>query len=276
MAPPRSVNLSELSGKVEVEPDYYVDLPDTEYFILVAGGNYPAAATRYDHPHVAAKQDKVFLTRAYWPDGRKRWCQHAGRDFYFVVPRSRIALVFTKGYSYVPVIVNGQTLHLNVSGGTSDGGWADFVQQQVSVGIGFTKRKLDLLAEVAVPPAEARGSISLELSELSDRDVANFVESLTGQVCRSRLEIGHKLFLQVGWNVEGIRGPFVVESKATQRRFYLARPCEQRWCFRAPYKAIDWTATAAANDFAVPRPVQENRIAPVPGDEHDAALKVVA
>ena len=170
MAPPRSVNLSALSGRVEVEPDYHVELPDTEYFILVAGGNYPAAATRYDHPNVAARQDKVFLTRSYWPNGRKRWCQHAGRDFYFVIPRDRIALVFAKGYSYVPVIVNGRTLHLNVSGGTCDDGWTDFVRQQVSVGIQFSKQKLDLLAEAALPPEEARGKASLELAELSAGD----------------------------------------------------------------------------------------------------------
>jgi len=260
MAPPRSVSLSELAGRVEVEPDYHVELPDTEYFVLVAGGNYPAAATRYDHPNVAAKQDKVFLTRSYWPNGSKRWCQHAGRDFYFVIPRDRIALVFAKGYSYVPVIINGQTLHLNVSGGTIDG-WTDFVRQQVSVGIQFSKQKLDLLAEAALPPEESRGKASLELTELSAGDAAGFVELLAGQVCRSRLENGHKLVLRDGCSYDGSRGPFFLETKATRRRYYIAKVgSEHRAGFRAPYTTIDWTATAAANEFAVPRPIQENRV----------------
>jgi len=264
MVSPRSVNLSELSGNVEVEPDYHVELPDTEYFILVAGGNYPAAATRYDHPNVAAKQDKVFLTRSYWPNGSKRWCQHAGRDFYFVIPRDRIALVFAKGYSYVPVIINGQTLHLDVSGGTCNEGWTDFVRQQVSVGIQFSKQKLDLLAEAVLPPDEARGKASLELTELSTGDAAGFVELLAGQVCRSHLENGHKLVLQDGYTYDGSRGPFFLDSKATRRRYYIAKVgSEHRTGFRAAYTTIDWTATAAANDFAVPRPIQENRVGSV-------------
>ncbi|MCU0981794.1 MAG: hypothetical protein MUF25_21805 [Pirellulaceae bacterium] len=263
MDPPRSVSLSELAGRVEIEAGYFVELPDTESLVFVAGGNYPAAATRYDHANVAAKQDKVFLTRSYLPDGRKRWIQHAGRDFYFVIPRSRIALVFAKGYSFVPVLVNGQTLHLNVSGGTCGDGWSDFVRQQVSVGIGFSKQKLDLLAEVALPPAEARSKVSLELTDLSERDVANFVELLAGQMCRSRLESGRKLVLQDGWSFAGSRGPFVVESKATRQRYYIARADDRRSCFKAPYKAIDWAATAVANEFAVPRPVLENRVEPV-------------
>ena len=118
---PRIVNLAELTGRVEIEPGYHVELPDTEHFVIVAGANYPAAATHYDHPNVAARQDKVFYTRAYWPDGRKKWFQHAGTDFSFVVPRNKISLVFQKGYSYVPVVINGQTFRLSVTGGTFDG-----------------------------------------------------------------------------------------------------------------------------------------------------------
>lgn len=261
MDPPRSVNLSALSGRVEVEPNYHVELPDTEYFILVAGGNYPAAATRYDHPNVAARQDKLFLTRSYWPNGRKRWFQHAGRDFYFVIPRDRIALVFARGYSYVPVVINGQTLHLNVSGGTCDDGWTDFMRQQVSVGIQFSKQKLDLLAEVALPPDEARGKATLELTELSAGDAAGFVELLAGHVCRSRLESGHRLVLRDGWSYDGSRGPFLLEAKATRQRYYIARVgSEHHAGFRARYTAIDWTATAAANEFSVPSPMLENRV----------------
>jgi len=209
---------------------------------------------------IAARQDTVFHTRAYWPNGRKRWFQHAGRDFYFVIPRDRIALVFARGYSYVPVVINGQTLHLNVSGGTCDDGWTDFVRQ-VSVGIQFSKQKLDLLAEAALPPEESRGKASLELTELSAGDAAGFVELLAGQVCRSRLENVHKLVLRDGCSYDGSRGPFFLETKATRRRYYIAKVgSEHRAGFRAPYTTIDWTATAAANEFAVPRPIQENRV----------------
>jgi hypothetical protein len=211
------ISLSKLAGKVEIEPSYYVELPDSEYLVIVAGANYPAAATRYDHPNVAARQDKVFHTRAYWPDGRKKWFQHAGREFFFVVPRQNIALVFDKGYSYVPVVINGQAFRLNVTGGTFDG-WTDFVRQRAHIGIGFTRKLFEVLAEVALPAEQAVDRVALELMKPSEGDAASFVELVAGHVCRSSLKQGHKLLLRKGWSYEGSRGPFCVISKPKARK----------------------------------------------------------
>lgn len=257
MSATKTVNFSELAGKVEIEPGYYVELPDSECLVVVAGANYPAAATRYDHPNVAARQDEVFHTRAYWPDGRKKWFQHAGRAFFFVIPRSRIALVFDKGYSYVPVVINGQAFRMNVTGGTFDG-WTDFVRQRCHVGIGFTRKMLDVLAEVALPPEQCGSEGAFDLAEMDSDDAATFVELVAGHVCRSRLKQGDKLFLRQGWSYEGSRGPFYVVSKPKGRRCYVVG-CEQRPSVRANYAAIDWTDTAAANGFVVDLPLQENR-----------------
>jgi len=260
MEPPRSVNLSELTGTVEIEPGYHVELPEGDCLILVAGAKYPAAATCYDHPRVAARQDKVLHTRAYWPDGRKKWFAHAGRDFYFVIPRDHIALVFSKGYSYVPVLVNGLSLQLNVSGGTRNG-WTDHVGQQCSVGIGCSKKQLDLLAQVALPPVEARQRVNLELTELSASEAAHFVELMAGAICRDRLAEGHQVFFQNGYSFDDSRGPFYFESKMARRQVYLVRTQPGRGtCVRVPYKTVDWTATAGANEFPVQRPLLENRL----------------
>lgn len=255
---PRIVNLAELTGRVEIEPGYHVELPDTDQFIIVAGANYPAAATRYDHPNLAARQDKVFYTRAYWPDGRKKWFQHAGRDFYFVIPRNKISLVFEKGYSYVPVVISGQTFRLSVTGGIFDG-WTDFVRQKAHIGIDAAKKVLDLLAAVAMPPVEIK--VPLELKVQSDRDVAAFIELVAGQLCRSRLQEGHRLVLCDGWTYDGSRGPFFVTSKPKGRQCYVATTGHRS--FRATYKSIDWAKTAAENSFLVEGPTQENRIGPV-------------
>ncbi len=263
MNPPRSVNLSELSGTVEIAPGYQVELPDDDCLILVAGAKYPAAATRYDHPHLAARQDQVFHTRAYWPDGRKKWFAHAGRDFYFVIPRDRIELVFTKGYSYVPVLVNGQSWRLNVSGGGGEI-WTDYVRHQSHVGIGCSKKQLDSLARAALPPGQAQDQVNLELKELSTSDAAYFAELLAGSVCREHLAAGHQLFLQDGYRFDDRRGPFYVESKTPRRRVYLVRTRpDGGTCVRVPYQSIDWTATATANEFPVPQPLLENRLGPV-------------
>ncbi|NLS97529.1 MAG: hypothetical protein GXX96_35770 [Planctomycetaceae bacterium] len=257
---PRIVNLSELTGRVDIEPDYHVDLPDTDQFVVVAGANYPAAATRYDHPNVAAMQDKVFHTRAYWPDGRKKWFQHAGRDFYFVIPRNKISLVFQKGYSYVPVVINGQTFRLSVTGGTFNG-WTDFVGQKAHIGIDATVKVLNLLAEVAMPPVEIKSGTLLEIEALSQSDAAQFVELVAGHLCRSRLQEGHRLILHDGWSYDGSQGSFLVASKPKGRQFYIAN--NGHGAFRATYKAIDWTKTAAENGFVVEGPAQENRIGPI-------------
>ena len=263
MSSPRSVNLSELSGTVEIAPGYQVELPDDDCLILVAGAKYPAAATRYDHPHLAARQDQVFHTRAYWPDGRKKWFAHAGRDFYFVIPRDRIELVFEKGYSYVPVLVNGQSWRLNVSGG-GGGTWTDCVRQQSHVGIGCSKRQLDSLAQAALPPDQAQDQVNLELKELSTSDAAYFAELLAGGVCRDRLVAGQQLFLQEGYSFDGQRGPFYVESKTSRKRIYLVRSRPDGGTrVRVPYQGVDWAATAAANNFEVPRPLLENRLEPL-------------
>ena len=267
MSKPTVVNLSKLAGKIEIEPGYYVELPDSECLVVVAGANFPEAATRYDHPNVAARKDKVFHTRAYWPSGRKKWFSHAGRDFYFAIPRSNIALVFEKGYSYVPVVINGQAFRMNVTGGTFDG-WTDVVRQQAHVGIGFTRKLLDLLAEVALPPEQAVGRVALEMVEPSEGDAASFVDLVAGHVCRSRLKQGDKLFLRKGWSYEGSRGPFFVVSKPKGRRcFVVWEGSEHRFGFRATYNAIDWTETAAANGITIDSPLLENRVGPLISQE---------
>lgn len=255
MSEPRIVSLADRHGTVAIEPNYHVELPDTEHFIVGAGATYPEAATGFDHPSMAARQDKVFCTRAYWPDGRKKWFEHVGRDFHFVIPRSKIALVFEKGYSYVPVIISGRRFRFNVSGGTCDG-WTDFVRKEAHVGIGFTKAKLKLLAEVAVPPRDCK--VSFDLMEMPPEDSANFLTLMAGHVCRKQLAEGHEVFLKQGWTFDEHQGPFLVESKPRKCRYYIATTGLHK--IRVGYSAIDWTRTADANGFEVLGPTTENRV----------------
>jgi hypothetical protein len=186
------------------------------------------------------------------------------------VPRNKISLVLEKGYSYVPVIINGQTFRLNVTGGTFDG-WTDFVHQRTHIGIDATVKVLNLLAAVAVPPADA--NVPLELERLSDSDAANFVELVAGHLCRSRLQEGHRLVLCDGWTYDGSRGPFSVASKPKGRQCYVATTGHRS--FRATYKAIDWTQTAAENGFVIEGPTEENRIGPITDQDTTAMTSVL-
>ena len=63
----------------------------------------------------------------------------------------------------MPVVINGQTFRLSVTGGTFNG-WTDFVGQKAHIGINATKKVLDLLAEVAVPPVEIKSGTLLEIA----------------------------------------------------------------------------------------------------------------
>lgn len=263
MSEAKVVNLSELRGKVAIDEadKYYVELPDCDHFVVMAGANYPDAATNFEHPNVAAFEDKVFETRAYWPSGRKKWFSHAGRDFYFIIPRRKIELVFEKGYSYVPVIINGLKLNFNVSGGTLGGGWGDWVRQFVHVGIGFTKAKLVKLAEVAVPVAEAGNAVKLQIMELSQERADTFRRLVAGYAVRKELAPGHQIQLATGYSAYGSQGPFPITNKNGKRGYICQGLAGIR--VQVQYQAIDNVETARLNNIAYNQPTCENRIGPV-------------
>jgi len=147
----------DLAGEsFQVEEGYQVILPPGDHLIVVAGAHLGEPGYDFDHPNVAAKKSELFEYKHYRKGGSKFWTSKAGISFSFVIPKAQIELLPEKGYSYVPVLVHGRKCRLNVSGGTGNGGWTDFVRQVAHVGCGWTIAALRSLAAIALNPDECR------------------------------------------------------------------------------------------------------------------------
>ena len=204
----------------------------------------------------------MFEFKHYRRGGSKFWTAKAGISFYFVIPKAQIELLPEKGYSYVPVLINGRQCHLNVSGGGGAGGWTDYVRQVAHISCGWTIAGLRSLATVAVRPEECRAQgINLEIEPLEDYQRAGFVKTAAAVTMRNRLEPGSQVLLRSDWAFQGSQGPFAVESRPRRKRYFLCAGGFSR--VRVQYAAIDWAKTAEINGVTVPGPVLVNRIGPV-------------
>lgn len=98
-------------------------------------------------------KEKTFGFKHYRRSGSKFWTYHDGMEFTLHIPISKITLVPIKGMSYVPMVINGVALTLNVSGGTSNG-WTDWVSGNPHSSINVPIRKMKKIMEVALPNPE--------------------------------------------------------------------------------------------------------------------------
>lgn len=259
MSQPQTALLSTLGTKVNINENYVVLLPDTDHIVVVAGARYPDAASNFEHPAVAAKIKRVAHTRAYWPDGRKKWFAHPIVDYFFVIPKDRIELVFEEGHSYVPVNINGARYRFNVTGGGA-AQWTDWVNQVAHVGIGFTLKKLKGLAEVALTVEEVKQrGIKFPIEAPDSDEDRHFTDLVAGFVCRDKLKPGDKLVIQDShhFNITDSKEFVIVERNAKRRNFHV-------WLIegasrgKVPYSGVNWTATAKANNLPLDSSGLEN------------------
>lgn len=249
--------------QLDDEKPYNIVFDGADYIIVVAGATYPEAATRFEHPNVVAKQSRIHETRAYWPDGRKKWFSHAGVDYHFVIDKSDITLIPEKGYSYVPVEINGERYSFNVSGGTFDG-WTDRVHRTAHVGIGCKVKTLKSLAEVALSVEEVhRRGITLDLTDLEDHQKRQFVEKVASYDVRKVLDSGNKIVLDDGVTFGGeSKDHYIVEGKGLRQRRYIVWLGDPGHSSRGRigYDDINYTKTAELNGIATVNPSGFNKI----------------
>ena len=253
----------DLAGeRFRVEEGYQVELPPGDHLIVIAGAHLGGPAYGFDHPNMAAKKSELFEFKHYRKGGSKFWTSKAGISLYFVIPKAQIELLPEKGYSYVPVLIHGRKCHLNVSGGTGNGGWTDYVRQVVHIGCGWTLAALGSVAAITLSPDECHAQgITLEIEPLKDYQRAGFVETAATVTMRTRLEPGRQLLLRDGWHYMGSHGPFAVESRPHRKRYFICVAGSSH--LRIQYAAIDWTKTAEINGVTVAGPLLLNRIDPV-------------
>jgi hypothetical protein len=244
-----------------VEEGYQVELPPGHHLIVVAGAHLGEPGYDFDHPNIVAKKSELFEFKHYRQSGSKFWTAKAGMSFYLVIPKAQIELLPEKGYSYVPVLIQSRKCFLNVSG-VGSGGWTDYVRRVAQIGCGWTRAALRLLGGIAVNPYECQAQgITLEIERPKDYEQTSFVEAAAAVTMRTRLEPGSQVLLRDGWDCQGSRGPFVVESRPCRKRYFHCKSGLS--LVRVPYPAIDWIKTAEINGVTVPSPVLVNRIDPV-------------
>ena len=253
----------DLAGeRFQVEEGYQVELPPDNHLTVVAGALLGEPAYDFDHPNVAAKKSAVFEFKHYRGGGSKFWTAKAGIGLYFVIPKAQIELLPEKGYSYVPVLIHGRRCVLNVSGGSGNGCWTDYVRPVAHVGCGWTIAALKALAAVALSPQEciAQG-ITLDLEGLEDCQNQRLIEISAAVTMRTRLKAGDQVLLKNGWSYNGSQGPFVIQSRPPRKRHFVCKAYPMG--VRVQYAAIDWIKTAEINGTAIPGPVLLNRIGTV-------------
>lgn len=242
--------ISELPNVVQIEEDYSVAFKNEDYIVLIAGVVYPNKNTEFDAPNLAARSNHIFECKTSYPNGRKQWRAYAGVDFYFVVPKNKITLIPEKGYSYVPIMIDGTKFVLNVSGGSHGKGWQDWVHTSAQLcGLKFTKKNLNLLNKVALSPEECNRRDIKPIIRTEER-VKVLHDLIAAFVCKEQLNGGHKVALATGSRFSGIeQSEFPISYIDKKRRFCNVLIGSTYGKVR--YTDIDWTKTAQLNDFAI-------------------------
>jgi len=246
--------LSELGTSIESNPGYIVHLPETDYIIVQCGALYPEAAVRFDHPNLLTRINTIHETKTSYRNGRKQWFSHAGVEFSFAIPKSNIHLVFDEdGYSYVPVVIGGRRFRFNVSGGTDGKIWRDRVRREAHIGIDFSIRLLNLLAEQAwtVEECKERNIVVDDDPVMDEHTFKPFNQLMRGYECRANLQVGHRIVLWEGAKFVGEKSAFSYEISEInrRRRSYLVKVPNNGYG-RLKYGDVDWAATAKLNSFA--------------------------
>jgi hypothetical protein len=251
--------MSEAGERFVVADDYCVKIEQGDNLVVVVGADYGSPASLFDHPNLAGKSPHIHEFKHYRHSGSKFWTARAGMDFYFVIPKNKIEMVAEKGYSYVPVLINGLKITLNVSGcGAKD--WVDWVGHVVHTHAGCTVKTLKTLAAVALHPDKCQGSFRLR--EMTEREQQRFTEMAAAIDLRNTLQSQDRIILKDGCDVQR---PLFLKERPIGRKakqMYICVTPEQ-FRYGVAFKHINWTATATANNYRQVIPQAENRVGEV-------------
>jgi len=295
--------MSEINGEWVVDTvdgGYKVEIDPGDHLILVVGATYGKPAARFQHPNIVARMCEVHEFKHYRRAGSKFWTARPGVNFYLVIPKDRIEMIPERGYSYVPVEVNGQKLVLNVSGGGSCGkysGWTDWVHRVVHTSVGFSKRTLKLLAEAALSPDECKAKgINFPLVGVDDLHKQRFIRLAAEKDTKPAIKAGSKIVVDTNactWDSEvspvvafvaratghtyrrGKTQPdgtyFLIPSDTLQQKVLATDDHGHQW--RIKFSQVDWLETAKANGIPLANPDAVNHIGPIVTEEEMKAIE---
>lgn len=183
----------------------------------------------------------------------KWWTEKPGIDLLFAIPKERIYMVEERGYSYVPIQIGDKDFRLNVSGGTSNDIWTDYVIHGCSIGVFQTKNGLETLAENAIIPDD------LDLGPqrvMDEREQERFRELCAYYDTKRKIGPGDKVVLTKNCSIGSTKfdGTLEIEKKPKRKQFYFCKmdkrtPYHDR--FRVKYNHIDWVETAKLNGISL-------------------------
>ena len=138
----------------------YLANPDQKYFIVIMEdgetldltvgftGNSPKGMA-YRHP-LAVSAERQMDFKHTSNSGHKSWSTAQGIEHTFTIPRSKVLLTRDCGYSYPKVLIEGEEITLNTSGGSYADGWGDFIYGSASTVVNGPLSWLAALEKIAI------------------------------------------------------------------------------------------------------------------------------
>lgn len=237
------------STRLQVLPGYVIEFEPEDYITIVLGQTIDRPAARFQHTNLVAAQPKVFYFKHYLASGRKRWTNKVGIELYFVVPKSQILVVGKEGHSYPEVVIGGETIRLNVSGGGGDP-WVDWIRCVSHACINYPVKVLRAVGQAALPIPECqRRGITLAIEPNDSGEIQIITEAAARQEAKDKLKPGMHLVLQDGCEPSEA----ILESR--HARGVIGRSGHAR--FRIANSQIFWANTTRKNgiNFTMPQPV---------------------
>jgi hypothetical protein len=256
---------------VTVNDEYHIIIPASECLLVHVSAPILTVGASFAHDNILAKRSEVFEFKHYKRSGYKFWTSQSGVSYYVAIPMDRIELGEEpeKGLSDVPVIINGQKVRLNSSGGSVGGwgiekGWVDYVHNGASVGVTKRKRYIQAMAAAGMSPSECtRKGFHLEIEDMRP-DQRKYFQTLCARiVVRPLLKAGMQFMLGC-CTFQGSKGPFVIsEDIQRARRQRIAFVGEYGYATYARFVQVDWLETAKLNNIELPAVEVWNKVGPV-------------
>ncbi len=259
------MSLKDTGDKISVDPEYAIHFAPGSHLILSTFAYYGChAVTRFDHPTVLVKQMRVLEFKHYRRQGSKFWTSKAGLDFVFAVDKAAIEVPLEKGYSYVRVLIGGQPMTLNCSGGGGSA-WNDWASHGCSLCGQATLQRLRALAAVSAPYTDIgpdKIPAMFDIHELKDYQQTEFMQLAARHDVQKRVKPGMQLQLRSRCSIDGSQGPFTITERPKRGRRFICDVSTYRR-YRIRYAEVDWLVTAELNKIPLVEPSQVNRVGKV-------------
>ena len=256
-------------GILQILPNYTINLEPCKTLVLHLAFTLDKPAKNFTHQTVLQRQFKVFEFKHFRQNGSKFWTRKAGITLSFAVDKGHIRIKQKQGYSFPILRINGQEVRLNVSGGSGpNGGWQDWIGTEAETCVNLPLRTVAALAQVAINKRQAndQGIVIGPGEQLDIQEKAFLQNTYARQHCLKHIQPGHQIEIRENFSAWGAQSTGTVETRTGKR--WSASFGGIRYSLGL--HQIDWTKTAAANQWLIGEPdfgAKENAELPEPTDK---------